>query len=93
MMATSRHQNPFLATLEYPKDQPFPFPTHDTGVEVTATVYDGNPWDEDDKSDEPFEVTGPLLIRPSPFGGFQCFVRSGDEELDVAPETVKPVSK
>lgn len=85
--------NSFLQTLKYPEDEGFPYPAHDTGREVTAMTYTGNPWDQGDKSDEPFEVRGTLLIRPSPMGGLQCFVKVGDEEWPVDPDTVEPVTE
>lgn len=85
--------NSFLQTLKYPEDQEFPFPAHDTKREVTAMNYNGNPWDEDDKDDEPFQVRGTLLIRPSPFGEFQCFVDDGKEQWPVDPDTVEPVTE
>lgn len=86
-------KNAFLETLKYPTDgdyAEYPYPAYDTGIEVTAMNYTGNPWDEDGKSDDPFEVRGNLLIRPSPFGGLQCFVSAGDDEHPVDPETVHP---
>lgn len=85
--------NSFLQTLSYPKDAEFPYPAHDTGRQVTAKTYHGNPWDEDDKDDEPISVRGILLIRPSPFGGLQCYVQDGDEQHVVDPSTVEPVTE
>jgi len=83
--------NSFLQTLKYPEDAEFPFPVHDTGKEVTAQQFVGNPWDEDDKDDEPAQVRGTLYIRPSPFGGLQCFV--GEDQEPVNPDTVEPVTE
>ena len=94
-MAKSSNKNAFLDTLEYPSHghyAKFPYPAFDTGIEVTAMNFGGNPWDEEGKSDDPLEVRGNLLIRPSPFGGFQCFVRAGDEDHPVDPETVRPTT-
>jgi hypothetical protein len=87
-------KNAFLDTLKYPTDgdyAEYPYPAYDTGIEVAAMNYTGNPWDEDGKSDDPFEVRGNLLIRPSPFSGFQCFVETGNDSWDVDPKTVRPV--
>lgn len=89
----SPNKNAFLDKLKYPthgKHAKYPYPAHDTGIEVTAMTLNGNPWDEDGKSDDPFEVLGNLLIRPSPFGGFQCFVSAGDDTWCVDSETVRP---
>lgn len=81
----SVHENEVLRGLEYPSDTEFPYPFHDTGVRVTATVINPNPFYEEDKSDEPYDLTGNLYIRPSPFGGFQCAINN---EF-VKPETVR----
>lgn len=88
-------ENSFLQTLSYPKDQEYPFPAHDTGKKVTAIPYTDDPWDESDEDKEPEQIQGILLIRPSPFGGLQCFVKTdgSDEEQSVDPNTVAPVEE
>jgi len=89
------YENEFLKGLTYPLHgdyAEYPYPFYDTEIGVTAMTYTGNPWDEDGKSDDPFEVKGSLFIRPSPFGGLQCSVNTADENYDVDPESVKPLS-
>jgi hypothetical protein len=100
------YENVFLQGISYPahgKYSKYPYPAYDTKIEVTATVLEPNPWDEDDMPEEPFQVEGILLIRPSPFGGFQCFVTGSPTDKSIAsghgvdctefavdPETVMP---
>lgn len=88
------HNNKLLHDLHYPSGIEFPYPFHDTGIKVSATVINPNPWNEDDKSDEPFDLEGNLLIRPNPFGGFQCAIgKTGvrPETVKALEDTVKPV--